>query len=55
MTCNFYGKVYGAGQLTGIAGGHGKSPVDIYQEQKGGFSLFRKRSSPAMFGGKEFT
>jgi hypothetical protein len=55
ILCKFCGKVYDAGQLKEITVGHGKSPFDINQEQKGGFSLFSRRKNPSMFGGKGFT
>jgi len=51
MTCNFYGKVYGAGQLKKITVGHGKSLFDINPEDKGGIRPFDKRRSPSLFGG----
>ena len=54
-TCNICGKIYDAGQFKEFAVGHGKSPLDINQEQKGGFRLFNKRKMPSMFGGKGFT
>lgn len=55
VTCIICGKIYGAGQLEEFAIGHGKSPFDINQEQKGGFSLIEKRKNPSMFGGKGCT
>ena len=54
-TCKICDKIFKAGQLKEFAIGHGKSPFDINQEQKGGFSLFGKRKNPSMFGGKRFT
>ena len=54
VTCKICGKIYGAGQLKEFAVGHGKSPFDINQEQKGGFSLFVKRKNSSMFGGRKF-
>jgi hypothetical protein len=55
VTCKICGKIYDAGQLKEFAVGHGKSPFDIKQQQKGGFSQFEKRKNPSMFGGKGFT
>ncbi len=55
VTCKICIKTYDAGQLRQFAIGHGKSPFDINQEQKGGFSLFRKKKNPSMFGGRGFT
>jgi hypothetical protein len=55
VTCNICGKIYDAGQLREFTIGHGKSPFEIYQQQKGGFSLFGKRKMPSLFGGKGFT
>ena len=52
--CKICGKIYKAGQLKEFAVGYGKSPFDIKQEQKGGFSLFEKRKNPSMFGGKGY-
>ena len=54
VTCQICGKSYDAGQLKEFAVGHGKSPFDINQEQKGGFSLFVKRKNSSMFGGRKF-
>ena len=54
VTCKICGKIYDAGQLKEFAVGHGKSPFDINQEQKGGIRLFEKRKNPSMFGGKGF-
>jgi hypothetical protein len=34
--------------------GAGEISFSINPEKKGGFSLFRKRSSPAMFGAKGY-
>ena len=51
VTCKICEKIYSAGQLKEFAIGHGKSPFDINQEQKGGFSLLGKRRSRSMFGG----
>ena len=55
VTCNICGKIYDASQLKEFAVGHGKSPFDNNKQQRGGFSLFGKRNSPSMFGGKGFT
>ena len=55
VTCKICMKTYGASQLRQFAVGHGKSPFDINQEQKGGFILFRKKKNPSMFGGKGYT
>jgi len=55
VTCKICEKIYSAGQLKKFAIGHGKSPFDINQEQKGGFSLISKRKMPSLFGGKGFT
>jgi len=55
VTCKICKKTYDAGQLKQLTVGHGKSPFDINQEQKGGFSLFRKKKNPSMFGGRGFT
>jgi hypothetical protein len=55
VTCKSCGKIYDAGQLKEFAIGHGKSPFDIKQEQKGGYSLFEERRNPSMFGGKGYT
>jgi len=54
VTCQICGKSYDAGQLKEFAVGHGISPFDIKQEQKGGFRLFNKRKMPSLFGGKGF-
>jgi hypothetical protein len=54
VTCEICGKMYDANQLKQFATGHGKSPFDIKQNQKGGFSLFGKRKMPSMFGGKGY-
>jgi len=54
VTCQICGKSYDAGQLKEFAIGYGKSPFDIKQEQKGGFSLFNKRRMPSLFGGKGY-
>jgi hypothetical protein len=53
-TCKLCGKTYDAGQLKESAIGHGKSPFDIKQKQKGGNRLLEKRKNPSMFGGKGF-
>ena len=53
-TCKICGKIYKAGQLKEFAIGYGKSPFDINQEQKGGFSLISKRKMPSLFGGKGY-
>lgn len=55
VTCDICKKTYDAGQLKEFSVGHGKSPLDINQEQKGGFRLFNKRKMLSMFGGKGFT
>ena len=55
VICKICRKTYDTGQLKEFAIGHGKSPFDIYQQQKGGFSLIKKRKMPSMFGGKGFT
>jgi hypothetical protein len=54
VTCKICEKIYGAGQLKEIAIGHGKSPVYINPEQKGGIRLIEKRKNPSMFGGQGF-
>jgi hypothetical protein len=54
VTCHICGTIYDTDQLKEFAVGHGKSPFEINQEQKGGFSLFGKRKMPSMFGGKGF-
>ena len=54
VTCKICDKVYDTGQLKEITVGHGKSPFDINQEQKGGIWLFEKRKNPSMFGGKGY-
>ena len=54
VTCKICEKIYPADQLKEFAIGHGKSPFDINQEQKGGFRLFEKRKNPSMFGGKGY-
>ena len=51
---NICGETYNVGQLKEFAVGLGKSPLDIYQEQKGGFRLFEKRKNPSRFGGKGY-
>ena len=51
VTCNICGTIYDAGQLKEFVVGHGKSPFDIKQEQKGGIRLFEKRKMPSRFGG----
>jgi hypothetical protein len=55
VTCKICGKTYDADQLKEFAVGHGISPFSINQKQKGGFSLFKKRKNPSMFGGKGYT
>ena len=55
VICQVCGKSYYTGHLKEFAVGHGKTPFDINQEQKGGFRLFNKRKMPSMFGGKGFT
>ena len=54
VTCKICGKSYDAGQLKKFAVGQGKSPFAFNHEQKGGFSLFRKRKNPSIFGGHGF-
>ena len=54
VTCNYCDKTYDAGQLKEFALGHGISPFSINQKQKGGFSLFKKRKNPSMFGVKGY-
>jgi len=54
VTCKICGKTYDADQLKEFAVGHGKSPLDINPEQKGGFRLFKKTKNPSMFGGKGY-
>ena len=53
-TCNICGETYNVGQLKEFTVGHGISPTDINQEQKGGFRLFGKRKNSSMFGGKGY-
>ena len=52
--CKLCGKTYDACQLKQFPIGHGRSPLDINQEQKGGIRLFKKRIMPSLFGGKGF-
>jgi hypothetical protein len=54
VTCKICEKIYGTGQLKEFAIGHGISPFSINQKQKGGYSLFKKRKNPSMFGGKGY-
>ena len=54
VTCKLCDKTYNSGQLKQFAIGHGKSPFDNNQEQKGGIRLFEKRKNPSMFGGKGY-
>jgi hypothetical protein len=54
VTCKICKKTYDACQLKEFAVGHGKSPFDINQEQKGGIRLFEKRKMPSLFGGKGY-
>jgi len=54
VTCNICEKIYDAIQLKEFAIGYGKSPFAFNHEQKGGFSLFRKRKNPSRFGGKGY-
>jgi hypothetical protein len=54
VTCKICSKTYDASQLKEFAVGHGKSPFDINQEQKGGNRLFEKGKNPSMFGGKGY-
>lgn len=54
VNCKICLKIYDAGQLKEFAIGYGKSPFAFNHEQKGGFSLFRKRKNPSMFGGKGY-
>ena len=53
-TCKICEKICGADQLKEFAIGHGISPFSINQKQKGGYSLFKKRKNPSMFGGKGY-
>ncbi len=53
-TCKFCKKIYDTNQLKEITFGHEKSPLDINQEQKGGFRLLNKRKIPSMFGGRGY-
>jgi len=55
VTCKICDKTYDASQLKELALGHGVSPFDIKQKQKGGIQLFIKRKMPSLFGGKKFT
>lgn len=43
VICKICGKTYEADQLKEFAIGHGKSPFNINQQQKGGFSLIGKK------------
>jgi hypothetical protein len=52
--CKLCDKTYAAGQLKEFAIGHGKSPFDIKQKQKGGIRLLGKRKNPSLFGGRKF-
>ncbi len=54
VTCKICEKSYDASQLKEFDVGHGKSPFNINQHQKGGSRLFEKRKMPSMFGGKGF-
>ena len=54
VSCKICQKTYEAGQLKEFAVGHGKSPLDINQKQKGGIRLLIKRKMPSMFGGRGF-
>ena len=54
VTCKICNINYNACQLTQFAIGHGKSPFNTNQKQKGGFSLFEKKKNPSTFGGKGF-
>jgi len=54
VTCEICKKNYDADQLKEFAIGYGKSLFDINQQQKGGFSLFKKRKNPSMFGGQGY-
>ena len=54
VTCKLCGETYEVSQLKEFAIGHGKSPFDIKQEQKGGIRLFNKRKMKSMFGGKGY-
>jgi hypothetical protein len=54
VTCKICGKTYDVNQLKEFALGHGISPFNNNQEQRGGFSLFEKRKNPSMFGGKGY-
>ena len=53
-SCKICRKTYDAPQLKGIDTGHGKSPLKINHKPKGGFSTFRKKKNPSMFGGRGF-
>jgi len=55
VTCDICEKIYDAHQFKEFAVGHGKSPLNVNQKQKGGFRLFNKRKMPSMFGGKGFS
>jgi hypothetical protein len=52
--CQICDKIYKTGQLKEFTVGHGKSPLDINQKQKGGIRLFNKRKMTSMFGGKGY-
>jgi hypothetical protein len=54
VTCEVCGRSYKPNQLKSITIGHGKSPFNINQQQKGEFSLFEKKKMPSMFGGKGY-
>ena len=54
VTCKICDKTYDPDQLKEFAVGHGKSPLNINQQQKGGIRLFEKRKNPSMFGGKGY-
>ena len=54
VNCKICSKIYDVGQLKDITIGHGKSPFDINQQQKGGIRLFGKRRSRSLFGGKGY-
>ena len=54
VICDICEKTYDAGQLKQFAIGHGISPFDINQQQKGGLRQFGKRKNPSLFGGKGY-
>ena len=52
--CKLCGKTYDACQLKEFAVGHGKSPLNINQKQKGGIRPFNKRKMQSLFGGRGY-